>query len=188
MESGEILRRLSGALGELVRSQWQLADLALGERTITSHLFRLVVDSFADTGYDVDHEYNRRGSLTKYLTYGTGDDEGEHRIYPDIVIHRRNRADANLVAIEVKKGFQTDENDYEKIRALLSDDHYLYDWGILLALGIGAGASRGVSWVPRWTWLRFDSTNSSLVEERSELVFDEHELLRLDAEGSAQFG
>ena len=53
---------------------------------MTSHLFRHLADQFEGTGFDVDHEYNRRYDLTKSLTFRRGDELGERRIFPDLIV------------------------------------------------------------------------------------------------------
>lgn len=183
MDYEEVEPLLTDSIRQLIVHQWQLAELDVGERSVSSHLFRYIADVFVNTAYHVDHEYNRQGSLTKHLSYGTGDDEGVKRIYPDIIVHRRDRDDANLVAIEVKKGAKNNSDDYDKIRALVSDDAYLYRWGILLALGIQGSSQTELIWVPRWQWLFLDTDSYELVTYRQSPVFLGEELERINTKG-----
>ena len=69
VDEGEIATRIRAAIRSLILDQWELAALDVGERTVTSHLFRHLADQFEGTGFDVDHEYNRRYDLTKSLTF-----------------------------------------------------------------------------------------------------------------------
>ena len=131
MDEGEIAARIRAAIRSLILDQWELAALDVGERTVTSHLFRHLADQFHGTGFDVDHEYNRRCDLTKLLTFRRGDELGERRIFPDLIVHRRNRDGFNLVAMEAKKGPETDSDDREKMHALLSQREYKYQCGVL---------------------------------------------------------
>ena len=45
-------------------------------------------------------------------------------------MHRRNRDGFNLVAMEAKKGPETDSDDREKVHALLSQREYKYQCGV----------------------------------------------------------
>ena len=143
MDEGEIATRIRAAIRSLILDQWELAALDVGERTVTSHLFRHLADQFEGTGFDVDHEYNRRYDLTKSLTFRTGDELGERPIFPDLIVHRRNRDGFNLVATKAKKGERTDSDDREKVYALLSQREYKYRCGVLLALDMTPPAGNG---------------------------------------------
>ena len=160
---------------------------------MTSHLFRHLADQFEGTGFDVDHEYNRRYDLTKSLTFRRGDELGERRIFPDLIVHRRNRDDFNLVAIEAKKGERTDSDDCKKVQALLSQREYKYQCGVLLALGMtppaGNGEARAVepyqAWAPAWEWPKFDAASAGVATLIR--VFGEAELGQLNDQGWQRF-
>jgi hypothetical protein len=78
----------------------RLLAIDVNERTITSHLSDILRGMFP--GYDVDHEYNRHGVEVKKMASGK-------RLIPDIVVHKEEVDVKNLLAIEVKKGREPDE-------------------------------------------------------------------------------
>lgn len=190
MDQYEVTGRTTEALRRLIVDQWELAALDLGERTITSHLFSHLVMAFQDTEYDVDHEYNRRFDLTKELTFVRGDELGEHRIFPDLIVHGRNRDSKNLVAIEIKKGPLYDSNDRRKVLALLTRYEYQYRFGVLLALSSVSSPTISENdhgdyyeaWTPRWEWMTHDE-GGEVVTVLDEAVFDDADLTSLNREG-----
>lgn len=191
MTNEELSEHLRHALQSLILDQWELAVLDVGERTVTSHLFRYLADELEGMDFDVDHEYNRRYDLTKSLAFEHGDDLGERRIFPDLVVHRRYRADSNLVVIEAKKGFSTTDDDDDKISAMLARYEYLYAWGVLLALGIVpepnidrvAGMQPYRAWAPRWEWRCLDEGRGTVVSYEAAAVFGGDEIDALNQEG-----
>lgn len=81
---------------------------------------------------DLDSEYNKnKGQLktTKNLPKG---------IRPDLLIHKRDTNDANMLAIEFKGHWNKDrKNDIQKLKDLTSkQDGYNYLLGVLVELGL----------------------------------------------------
>lgn len=168
---------LKTAISRLMLEEWELATLGVGERTVTSHLFAMLTSEPRFGGsLSFDHEYNRHEGATKTIKnrfYGDElDPDGDRRIYPDIVLHRRGNDDENLLVIEAKKGASCDDDDRAKIMALVED--YDYQYGVLLAFGISSDG-----WAPHWTWLDAES------EPETEPVFDPELLAQLNQEGLA---
>lgn len=175
---------LSASVELLILEQWELAWLDVCERNITSHLFRYLANVMEGSGLDVDHEYNRRSNMAKALPFKVGDDDGERRIYPDLVIHRRNQR-SNYMAIEAKKGARTDGLDDLKIGLLLSEAAFAYQCGVLLAFGTKARDLEPLqpfqAWSPSWDWCTRDARTG-----RSS-VFDDKVLKTLNEKGWARW-
>jgi len=148
------------AIRKLIVEQWILAGLDVGERTITSHLFKyMAIDRKLPPWLDVDHEYNKSGDqgLAKRIGWPSEslDVNGERRVMPDIVVHRRGTNKHNIAAIEAKRNGRDDEYDVRKVRAL-TDRPYYYGFGVLLDLGISKCDNITV-WKPSWAWLDADT-------------------------------
>ncbi|MFV1989739.1 MAG: hypothetical protein ACC652_03230, partial [Acidimicrobiales bacterium] len=187
----ELGTRLRDAVCSMILNQWELAALDVGERTVTSHLFRHMAVRFDDSGFDVDHEYNRRRDRPKTVDRRGCDELGERRVFPDLIVHRRSRDDSNLVVIEAKKGACTDDNDEDKVQKLLSQHQYRYEWGVLLALGMTVPQENGEvsevgpyrAWAPSWQWLKLDAASVEVESEPHDRMFDGDELDHLNEEG-----
>jgi len=87
--------------------------------------------------YDIDIEYDKNLDLTKKIF----NDEGkEIAIRPDILVHKRDSNDYNLIAIEAKKQYST-QHDIKKIMKLLKHP-YNYSFGFI------------ISYLPRKSYVR----------------------------------
>ena len=89
----EILERVVWSLVELLQEEYLLIENDVHERTITCRLAHRLSKEFPH--HHVDVEYNRYFSQPKKLS--------GRRIFPDIVVHKRNEQNANILAIEIKK-------------------------------------------------------------------------------------
>lgn len=130
MDKQEIIEKLKGALEELKTKHGFLVNENTNERSIT-HMFASILQSIF-TDYHVDCEYNRMTNedgdqITKRI-YGNPEelvsvnDLDAKTVYPDIVIHRREDSEHNLLVIEAKKSNNNDrETDYEKLKTYMND-------------------------------------------------------------------
>jgi len=80
-------------LVEFLQEEYLLIENDVHERTITCRLAHRLSKEFPH--HYVDVEYNRYFSQPKKLS--------GRRIFPDIVVHKRNEQNANILAIEIKK-------------------------------------------------------------------------------------
>lgn len=143
-----VKERISLALSNLYLYESDLFSVDANERSITHKLAEYLQAEFK--GWNVDCEYNRRGLITKKvrsIVFGeiNPDDTEAKTVFPDIIVHRRDRKD-NLLVIEVKKvGTRTDsiERDLDKLRGFCREETFLYKYGLFLILG--------ESWVSRTT-------------------------------------
>lgn len=125
---------LISSLNETYHEDNHLYDNRLCER---SKVFRIglilsqtIVSDELYSGYSIDSEYNKRGSLNKIIT-------GDRAQYPDLMLHKRgDNPEENLLVVEFKipstslrfskKGF---DNDVKKLVYLTSDNEYNYKLG-----------------------------------------------------------
>lgn len=140
MDLSQIQARVATAVEALFVNDSILLDYDVGERTIVAKLAAYLKGVFPS--HDVDVEYNRHGLDPKTVElssecYGGGD----HRIFPDVIVHRRSEDRQNLLVIEVKKSTNREPRacDEAKIRAL--KDQYGYEYGVMIELPAGKGAS-----------------------------------------------
>ena len=94
----------------------------VGERTIVfrfAHYLQCLMDqSGRFSEYVIDCEYNRNGSHVKSLP------NGFPRTFPDLIIHKRNSNDFNLLVIEFKPWWENNSdrilNDVKKLSGFTS--------------------------------------------------------------------
>lgn len=139
------------ALEVMILEQWELHEYDVGERAVTSQLFRYMSQHDAlPHQLRVDHEYNRHEGATKTIRSQIDlrdlDQPGERRVYPDVIVHRRGDDFENWLVLEAKRGNSCDDLDRMKVEALI--EQYGYRWGVLLSLGMNADG-----WDPRWEWI-----------------------------------
>ena len=79
--------------------------------------------------YDLDNEYNRNiYEVKRTENYPNGR-------YPDFIIHKREKNDANLIVIEFKKENTDSEDDLKKIDDFMSlNSAYKYKFGMYIVL------------------------------------------------------
>ena len=110
----------------------KLHEVCINHR-LANHLEDSILPLLLRNGekYFVDIEFNREGKNFKDT-----DVEGQkERVRPDIIIHNRKSGDGkrNFLVVECKKDdAEDDEKDYDtkKIKALLVDDKYSYQFGL----------------------------------------------------------
>ena len=123
-----IERRLRKCLEELVKTDRELLDNDVNERSITHKLAEHIQREFK--GWHVDCEYNRKGQMpktlqAKYFAGVCADDVHARTVYPDIIIHHRGVPD-NLVAIEVKKRSNPDGLEMDRAKLAGFREEYGY--------------------------------------------------------------
>ncbi len=131
----ELLRLVDTALARVYEEDRNLILQQTHERAIVFrfglYLYELLKESvFSD--YDLDCEYNRKG-------YGTDIKSArgfENGIFPDMVLHKRGPQEYNLLIIEFKPYWNTDNSrDLEKLRTFTSSaSEYKYQCGLSVVL------------------------------------------------------
>ena len=129
----EIKKGVEVCLGTLSRSDSFLLESGASEMSISHKLAEYLQAHFPD--WDVDCEYNRKGLEPKVLQgiHECSDKKSTDRVFPDIIIHRRNSND-NLLVIEVKNG-SDDPCDLKKLELFTSPDgNFKYKLGLFIRL------------------------------------------------------
>lgn len=119
------------SLDDLYQNDEYLIKHRVAERDITSKFAHYFQNNMRETiiaDYDVDCEYNRDG-------YGTKNIDGI-LVYPDFILHQRGTNSDNLLIIEFKTWWNSDNHeDIEKLLDMMSDRYpykYKYGYSILL--------------------------------------------------------
>jgi len=134
---------LKNTLKKLREVDFQLLEINVNEKTISHKLAEHLQREICD--FSVDCEYNRHQGLVKKLDISYDDidieDIDAKTIYPDIVIHKRNTDDGNLLVIEIKKSSNSQSHDFDisKIKAL-THEPYNYKFGLFLEINVSGGS------------------------------------------------
>ncbi len=134
---------LKNALKKLKEFDFKLLEVNVNERTISHKLAEYLQQNIHDLS--VDCEYNRRQGSIKKSNIPCDDTDREDSdakaILPDIVIHKRNTNDENLLIIEIKKSTnnQSHDSDISKIKAL-TNEPYNYKFGLFLEINVAEGS------------------------------------------------
>ncbi len=84
--------------------------------------------------WNVDCEYNRKGMKPKLLEGIEECDEHRktNRVFPDIIVHRRN-TDDNLLVVELKKSDLNPQCDIKKLELFThTEGEYRYSLGLFI--------------------------------------------------------
>lgn len=86
--------------------------------------------------YHIDVEYNRNLENVKTVSH-KGTLEREQACIPDFIVHRRGNNEHNLLVIEFKTWWNSDQqNDQEKIKLLMDEaGKYKYRFGVTVLFG-----------------------------------------------------
>jgi len=115
----EIQKKVAISIGVLLRNDYFLLQSGASERSVSHKLAEYLQIQFPD--WNVDCEYNRKGPDPKRLDgiKECSEQKKTDRIFPDIIVHRRNTHD-NLLVIEMKIGSEDDPCDIKKLKLLTS--------------------------------------------------------------------
>jgi hypothetical protein len=131
MTEAEIREKLHVATQKLVAADAHLLEHDLSERCIASRLAMYLQQEFPELSVDV--EYNRIGAHPKTMelpeecaNYRSND--GEPRVVPDVIVHKRGAEGPNLLVLELKKTTNRDSRqcDHMRIRAFRNQLKYSY--------------------------------------------------------------
>ena len=128
----ELLEKLiKKSLDDLYQNDQDLLKRKVAERDLTglfAHYFRNNMKDTAIAEYNVDCEYNRDG-------YGMKEIDGT-LVYPDFILHKRGTNESNLLIIEFKTWWNSDNReDIEKLKAMMSEWYrYQYQYGYSIIL------------------------------------------------------
>lgn len=129
----EMQEKIQCALNCLIKYDYALLHSGVNERTLTHLLALYLMKEFPD--HHVDCEYNRMWrdgeEMTKEIVLP--EDMFEHvsvyeteatTVFPDIIIHRREDAEHNLLVIEAKKSSNKNRRtDFSKLNGFMRDQN-----------------------------------------------------------------
>lgn len=161
----DVETQLVEALVKLYHNDHSLIRRRCCERSIVFRLGHYLVNSMEKYNLDVDCEYNKNGDKPKSLM------EKKYN-YPDIIIHKRETNEYNLLIVEVKTPNDANEDhfesDKEKLIGFTEPDIYSYKWGVHLYI------SATVCCVVWWQ-------NGQVVQKvHYEVKKDTHDLVQVD--------
>lgn len=133
-----VRKKVAGALKRLLMEDAALIRGDVNERSITHHLAIYLKRRFP--GWDVDVEYNRNLGDIKRLCMNppqpTAEDTNAVTVYPDVIVHRRDKTE-NLLVVEVKKAGRCNiDFDIEKLGTFTDKPPggLGYMWGVHVVL------------------------------------------------------
>lgn len=140
-----IQRKVECSLNKLMEYDSFLLKENLNERTITHKLAEYLQQEFRD--WNVDCEYNRdykeyykripnwNEECLRRLKNPKNDDTNSRTVFPDIIVHKRDRRD-NLIVIEAKKAASAKERecDIGKLQMFINTLEYKFGFFIDFAV------------------------------------------------------
>ena len=137
-ETNELKSMIEKALEKLYEDDRSLIKRRVDERAIVFrfgiYIQNLILESAKFKDYDVDVEYNKNGDNMKIIN------NKRNGVRPDLIIHKRESNQANILILEFKKsrnGRLVDrENDYYKLKEFTKKDGiYKYSLGAFIEIG-----------------------------------------------------
>lgn len=132
----DVKKKVKAALDELIKNDLFLLKNDLNERSVSHKLAVHLEPLFKE--WNIDCEYNQDHDKVKCIKLpidsSKSDDTQAKTVFPDIIIHRRNKKD-NLLVIEIKKSkisnFESTKFDLIKLKAYRKDLGYEYTLFVL---------------------------------------------------------
>ncbi|WP_339055180.1 hypothetical protein [Fusobacterium animalis] len=140
----ELMEIFEKAKEKFLKEEKEIIEINVNERTLSArlmfHLQTLLLNEIYQENYkeySVDCEYNRRKEIVKILPKEYRElEKKDKQIYPDIILHQRN-SEKNLMIIEMKKTYSSDEGGKNENRdrlkfltSLRKENKYKYLLGI----------------------------------------------------------
>lgn len=123
----DIKVKFEEALKKLYQNDYSLITRKCSERSIVFRLGLYLAKSLEPRELNVDCEYNKNGDKPKAL-------RGRRFNYPDIIVHKRESNENNLLIVEVKTPNDTQsvhfQNDADKLISFTQEGPYLYRLGV----------------------------------------------------------
>ena len=140
----ELMDIFEKAKEKFLKEEKEIIEINVNERTLSArlmfHLQTLLLNEIYQENYkeySVDCEYNRRKEIVKILPKEYRElEKKDKQIYPDIILHQRN-SEKNLMIIEMKKTYSSDEEGKNENRdrlkfltSLRKENKYKYLLGV----------------------------------------------------------
>ncbi len=146
----EMAALVDKAIDRLIESESELLELDVSERALSHHLARCLGE-LVSNGLKVDVEYNRHFANPKRLDLpprkALDREIRATTVFPDIIIHRRNSDDNNLLVLELKKPGEDTAYDDLKLRAFRRELRYAHTAHVILGKHSDGHIVREVIWV-----------------------------------------
>lgn len=124
---------INSSIDKLIEKDRYLLDKDVNERSITHKLAEHMQNIIGEK-LNVDCEYNRNineEDLIKKLHLSNNKDV--KKVYPDIIVHKRDKKDCNKIVIEVKKEEgDNKEFDNDKLELYTSPKELNYSYGVYI--------------------------------------------------------
>lgn len=140
----ELMDIFEKAKEKFLKEEKEIIEINVNERTLSArlmfHLQTLLLNEIYQENYkeySIDCEYNRRKEIVKILPKEYRElEKKDKQIYPDIILHQRN-SEKNLMIIEMKKTYSSDEGGKNENRdrlkfltSLRKENKYKYLLGV----------------------------------------------------------
>ncbi len=148
MRHDEARNYLDRATARVEAEDRHLLEVNVSERCIAARLAMYLREYFWD--FDVDVEYNRDAYTVKRLHDVIRDcprnRNGGHPVLPDVIVHKRDLRDLNLLVIEMKKDSGTRGLDCDRQRIKAFREELGYRFGALVVCKTGEEYAISVEW------------------------------------------
>jgi len=126
---------VNNAIDLLVENEPQLLELNVTERALSHHLARYLGE-LVPKDFNVDCEYNRHSEIPKRLNLSPRQAHDREiratTVFPDIIVHKRDSDQANLLVLEMKKPGENLEYDEAKLLAFQRELGYSHTAHVIL--------------------------------------------------------
>jgi hypothetical protein len=139
----ELKEIIHTSLTSLYHEDEFLIDVRANERSIAFRFGLYFMESIADSSFasdnelSIDFDYNRKELGTKLMTGFSS----THGIFPDIILHKRNSAEKNVVVIEFKGRWSNNNRarsrDFLKLQGFTDQESNGYSYGLGVFVDIG---------------------------------------------------
>jgi len=150
MDRAEVTKIIEAALDRLVAEQPELLDLQVTERALSHHL-AVYLARQVPPEFHVDVEYNRHRADPKRLHLpprkALDREIRATTVFPDIVVHKRNRDDSNLLVLELKKPGEPLDYDNLKLRAFRNELGYRHTAHLIFGRDAAGTLVKRLEWV-----------------------------------------
>lgn len=152
MQREDAVRLLARAVEQVILFDRVLLELDVTERALSYRIAHYMHDqTLVPPPLSIDCEYNRNFSDTKRLQLpprsALDREVRATTVFPDIIVHERNSASNNLLAIEMKKPGGSLAYDRRKLLAFRRELGYVHTAHLILGLDANGDVVNQTIWV-----------------------------------------
>lgn len=141
---------VDSAMDSVIERHADLLELNASERSLSHHL-AITLAALLPIDLDVDVEYNRHGHDPKRLELpprnASDRDTRATTVFPDIIVHKRNTDEVNILALEVKKPGEPLDYDARKLCGFRRELGYQHAAHVVLGWNSSGSIVGEVIWV-----------------------------------------